>query len=178
MSDKTKRMPPAVIRRLTRYLTQVQDMRGDGLEWVSSQELAANLGLTSSTVRQDLSHLDFSGISKKGYQTEGLESVLAVTLGADMSWRVVVVGAGNLGRAIALHEEFSRRDFNICGVFDADSAKVGSKIGDIDVLGMDRLCETVSACDVDMGIIAVPAAAAQGVADRLVMAGVHGLHML
>ncbi len=106
-------MPPSVVQRLTRYLTQVQNRIKQGKEWISSSELAAELGLTSSTVRQDLSYLDFSGISKKGYEVAKLQKVLMWVLGADKEWKTVVIGAGNLGRAIALHGELTRRGFVI-----------------------------------------------------------------
>jgi len=168
-------IPPSVVKRLTRYLTEVQTLRADGLDWVSSQELAEALGLTSSTVRQDLSHVDFSGISRRGYETQGLESVLTAVLGADTSWKAVVVGAGNLGRALALHEDFSRRGFSICGVFDADARKVGARVGALTVQGMRELAATVSARNVQIGIIAVPNSGAQSVADLLIVAGVQGL---
>jgi len=133
------------------------------------------LGLTSSTVRQDLSHLDFSGTSKRGYETEGLFRVLVGVLGADKPWNMVVVGAGNLGRALALHEEFSRRGFHIRGIFDADPGKVGRKLGSLTVRRMDELPVLVPEWGVEMGIIAVPATAAQDVADRLIASGVRGL---
>ncbi len=114
----SKAIPPSVVRRLTKYLTQVQSLIAKGSEWVSSRDLADGLGLTSSTVRQDLSHLDFSGISKKGYEVCKLQKVLKGVLGADQEWKTVVIGAGNLGNAIALHGELLRRGFVICAIFD------------------------------------------------------------
>jgi len=153
----------------------LQTLCAQGIKWISSQEIADNLGLTSSTVRQDLSHLDFSGVSKRGYETCGLEKVLAEVLGADTKWKMVVVGAGNLGKALALHEEFSRRGFNIVAVFDADPKKIGKKVGNLTVLSQREIPAVVSSKKVDIGIIAVPASAAQGVADVLIMAGVKGL---
>ncbi len=81
---------------MTKYLAYVQGLNAGGVEWVSSSELADTLGLTSSTVRQDLSHVDFSGTSKKGYETQGLEAELVRVLGTDLTWRTIVVGAGNL----------------------------------------------------------------------------------
>ena len=87
---------------------------------MSSIELGEALGLTSSTVRQDLSHIDFSGISKRGYSTAGLHASIAQTLGADKEICMVVVGAGNMGRALVQHNEFGRQGFKNCGIFDAD----------------------------------------------------------
>jgi redox-sensing transcriptional repressor len=176
MPNHGKAMPPSVVRRLTRYYAQVQDLRAQDVEWVSSQELADTLGLTSSTVRQDLSHVDFSGISKRGYETVGLESVLSEVLGVDTVWKTVVVGAGRLGMALALFDEFPRSGFRICGVFDSDPEKVGCDFGDgLSVQGMDALAAFVKRRRIDIGIIAVPAVAAQEAANGLVIAGVRGL---
>jgi len=168
-------IPPAALGRLTRYLAHVQELMRQGAEWVSSATLARALGLTSSTVRQDLTHITFSGISKRGYRVKGLERALSEVLGADRSWEVVVVGAGNLGRALALHEDFTRRGIHICGIFDNDRAVVGQRVGGLTVGGMQTLRRTVRKHGAAMGIIAVPAAAAQEVADALVAAGVKGL---
>jgi len=173
---KTDRaIPPSVVRRLTRYLTHVQTLRGEGVEWVSSQELASTLGLTSSTVRQDLSYVDFSGISKRGYETAGLEEVLTAILGADQEWNLIVVGAGNLGRALALHEEFTRRGFHIRGIFDNDPKKIGRKVGNLTIRGMEDVPSAVAEEKIDIGVIAVPAGAAQAVSDALAAAGIKGL---
>jgi redox-sensing transcriptional repressor len=175
MNHREKGIPPSVITRLTRYLAHIQRLRSEGADWVSSQELGETLGLTSSTVRQDLSHLDFSGIAKRGYATDGLEKVLVSVLGADSRWKMVVVGAGNLGKALALHEEFARRGFEIVGIFDSDPRKIGRKVGKLAVQDVLALPSAVGAQGVDIGIIAVPAPAAQGVADLLIASGARGL---
>jgi redox-sensing transcriptional repressor len=160
---------------MTKYLAYAQSLTEQEVEWVSSAELADTLGLTSSTVRQDLSHLDFCGTSKRGYETTGLVCVLKDALGANVTWRMVVVGAGNLGRALAQHEDFERRDFHICGIFDNDERKIGTKVGRLKVQGMRELPQTVTRLKVEIGLIAVPAPAAQGVADLLIASRVKGL---
>jgi len=175
MGNDTKAIPGSVIKRLTAYLSQMQTMRASGVEWISSQELADKLGLTSSTVRQDLLHLDYSGVSKRGYETEGLSGAISTVLGVDKTWNVVVVGAGNLGVAFAMHQDFGRRGFNIRGILDCDSNKIGNKVGALTVKSMADLSVVVKRERIDMGIIAVPAGAAQEVADLLVDAGVSGL---
>jgi redox-sensing transcriptional repressor len=156
-------------------MTHAQRLRQAGVEWVSSTELAEALGLTSSTVRQDLSHIDFFGISKRGYSTAGLETSLAATLGADHEICCVVVGAGNLGRALAQHEEFSRQGFKICGIFDSHPGVIGKKVGKLMVQSMTELPGVVCGQDVDIGIVTVPHMAAQQVSDQLIVAGVRGL---
>jgi redox-sensing transcriptional repressor len=173
--QKDAAIPGPVVRRWPRYLTHLQWLRRSGVEWVSSSQLGEALGLTSSTVRQDLSHLDFHGVSKRGYSTAGLEATLAAAFGADQEIACVVVGAGNLGRALAQHEEFYRQGFKICGVFDNNPAATGKRVGKLVVQEMSELSGVVCGQDVDIGIVAVPYAAAQQVADQLIMAGVRGL---
>ena len=175
MSSLKKKISPSVVKRLPRYFSYVKGLHDNGVEWVSSSKLADELGLTSSTVRQDFSCFSFSGISKRGYEVSGLLGMLAEVIGANMIWRVVVVGAGNLGRALVQHDEFVRRGFNIVGIFDTDANKLGTKIGKLEVLPMDQLNDFVGQNEVSMGIIAVPDGAAQAVADQLVSAGVKGI---
>jgi redox-sensing transcriptional repressor len=164
-----------MVKRLPRYFSYVQALANNGVEWVSSIELAKQLGLTSSTVRQDFSCFSFSGVSKRGYEVTGLLRMLADILGANTVWKVVVVGAGNLGRALVLHEDFVRNGFNIASIFDSDPEKHGINIGSLKVLPMQDLAEVVKKENIDMGIIAVPDTAAQSVADLLVDAGVKGI---
>jgi len=169
------RIPVSVIRRLPRYLTQAQRLHQDGVEWVSSVSLAKELGLTSSTVRQDLSHIDFQGISKRGYSTGGLKTALAMTLGVDRDIGCVLVGAGNLGRALAMHEEFSRQGFKIGGVFDNHPSVVGKKVGRFIVKPVGELPSIIYDLRLEIGIISVPHDAAQQAADVLIQAGIQGL---
>lgn len=169
------KIPISVIRRLPKYLTIAKQLHSEGVEWVSSDALAEALGLTPSTIRQDISHIDFQGISKRGYSTAGLEMVLTHTLGADQESVCVVIGAGNLGRALATHEEFARQGFRICEVFDNHPSVVGKKVGRFVVLDVNELPVVVSKQKVGIGIVAVPHDAAQGVADQLVKAGIRGI---
>jgi redox-sensing transcriptional repressor len=168
-------IPPLAVKRMTEYLAHARELCRNNEEWVSSSGLAETLGLTSSTVRQDLSHVEFSGTSKRGYSTEGLVQVLTSALGVDQQWRSIVVGVGNLGRALAQHREFERQGFNICGVFDSDHDKVGTSVGELTVCSMTDLKAYVLAHEVKIGILAVPASAAQDVANQLVAAGIKGL---
>lgn len=168
-------MPQPVIRRLPKYLVHVQELREEGVEWASSQEIADALGLTSSTVRQDLSHMDMRGISKKGYETSQLEAVLRQILGADIMHHVVIIGAGHLGRALAEHGAFARRGFEICGLFDLDPKLIGNHYGNVQVMSMHALPEQAARVKIDIGIIAVPSQAAQEVAEQLVAVGVKAI---
>ncbi|MGA0333154.1 MAG: redox-sensing transcriptional repressor Rex [Kiritimatiellia bacterium] len=168
-------IPQPVIRRLPKYLVHVQELREEGVEWASSQDIADALGLTSSTVRQDLSHMDLRGISKKGYETSQLEAVLRQILGADIMHHVVIIGAGHLGRALAEHGAFARRGFDICGLFDRDEKLIGRFFGNTEVMSIDALADQAKKHKIDIGIIAVPSAAAQAVAEMLVDCGVKAI---
>ncbi|WFB35411.1 redox-sensing transcriptional repressor Rex [Kiritimatiellota bacterium B12222] len=173
--QSTDQIPHPVIRRLPKYLVHVQELREDGVEWASSQDIADALGLTSSTVRQDLSHMDLRGISKKGYETSQLEAVLRQVLGADIMHHVVIIGAGHLGRALAEHGAFARRGFDIGALFDQDESLIGKSYGAVQVMSMDELATQADKMQIDIGIIAVPSAAAQEVAEQLVAVGVKAI---
>jgi len=137
--------------------------------------LAEAFSLTSSTVRQDLSYLKISGRARCGYRITELERILGSVLGVDNGWKAVIIGAGNLGRALALHGAFGRQGFEICGIFDAEPRLFGKKCGQLTVQQMSDLPDMVRQGLVDIGIIAVPAAAAQTVAGQLAEAGVRGI---
>lgn len=169
------RIPATVVKRLPKYLSHAQKLWRRGVAWVSSGELAEALGLTSSTVRQDLSHIDFYGVSKRGYATAGLITALAEALGAHRELRALVVGAGNMGRALVLHEEFLRQGFRICAILDNNPEVIGDQVGALRVQPMETLADTVREQDVAIGIIAVPPSAAQEVADLMILAGIRGI---
>ncbi|MBN2302672.1 MAG: redox-sensing transcriptional repressor Rex [Lentisphaerae bacterium] len=174
-SGKDNSIPGAVVSRLTKYLTHAQVLRGEGVQWVSSSELGEELGLTSATVRKDLAHVSVGGITNRGYEVTVLCDALLSFLGVDVGWNAIVVGAGNLGKALALHGELFRHGFAICGVFDSDGRKVGMRVGGLTVRPMSELAATIHDERVDIGVIAVPAAAAQSVADLLIISGIRGL---
>ena len=168
-------VPIPVIRRLSHYLQHVRMQMEERREWVSSLELADALEVTSSTVRQDLSWLDISGTAKRGYRTSDLEHAIITLVGRDKPSQVAIVGAGNLGRALALHGEFSRQGFEICCVFDSDPDLIGTELGDLVIQPLVELPRCVRERKLEIAVIAVPARSAQAVADELVSAGVHGL---
>mgnify|MGYP001375795871 CR=1 FL=1 len=175
MSSDPRELPQPVIRRLPKYLARVHELLHAEVEWVSSQELAEALNLTSSTVRQDLSYLDLTGISKRGYETRSLEGALNKELGSNSHHHLVIIGAGYLGCALALHGSLAAHGFQTCGIFDIDPNIIGTRVGILKVQPTRNLQHVVQKFGVDIGIIAVPAAAAQEVADQLVAAGAKGL---
>jgi redox-sensing transcriptional repressor len=171
--DKT--LPAPVIRRLAKYRAYINEAKMVGRQWVSSIDLATDLRLTTATVRRDIFHLDFSGHTKRGYNTKKLERVISHTLGLNKQCNVIIVGAGNFGRALAMHGDFTRMGFKICGIFDANPAKKGKKIKGMVIRGMSSLSSVIKKYRVGIGIIAVPASAAQHVANQLIQAGIKGL---
>lgn len=174
-SENQPRLPGPVLRRFPRYLTHVRELKKVRQEWVSSREIAETLGLTTSTVRQDMSHLDLTGVSKRGYLVSRLEDVLGEVLGAKTEHRNVIIGAGLLGRALALHADFEEHGFKTVAIFDASPKIIGRKVGPLTVRAMGQLARVVRDEKVDIGVVAVPAVAAQLVADQLVAAGIQGI---
>ena len=173
--NKSNDIPIPVVRRLTKYVAHLQHLKADGKEWVSSRQLASAVDLTDVTVRRDFTHLDLSGKAQRGYEIEGLERVLLNVLGLDTGCNAVIVGAGNFGRALVLHEDFRKQGFTIRGLFDADPKLVGKKVGRLTVQSMAELADVVRQEKVDIGVLAVPASAARVVAFELVAAGVRGV---
>jgi redox-sensing transcriptional repressor len=139
-----------------------------GTSTVSSEALAAAAGVNSAKLRKDLSHLGSYGIRGVGYDVEYLVYQVSRALGLTQNWPVVIVGAGNLGRALANYGGFLTRGFRIEAVLDSDSARVGSNLGGVVVRNVSELEEIVTTHGVAIGVIAVPAGAAQAVCDRLV----------
>ncbi len=169
-------MPPyPVIKRLPRYLSHVVELKDQQVEWVSSGDLSRALGLTTSTVRQDLSHLALSGVSKRGYRRDQLEAVLRSELQTDRVHRVAIVGAGYLGTALALRGGLKNYGFDVCAIFDNNPEIIGTRVGPLTIRDMFSLTTVLQNLSVDMAILAVPPTAAQEVADLLVEAGVKGL---
>ena len=150
-------------------------LRDEGVAWSSSNVLAEALDLTTSTVRQDLSHLDLTGVSKRGYSTRKLEAVLRHELGSDHEHRMIIYGAGRLGRALLLHPRLRRHGFLPLGIFDPDEQQAGTRIGRYVVRPVGALRRIVRSRDVDVGVVAVPAEVAQEAANTLVDAGVRGI---
>jgi len=175
LDNRPHRIPTPVIRRLAKYMGHLRSLRDETQEWVSSRELARALGLTDATVRQDISYLDFSGREKFGYEVGGLRRVLGDVLGVHAGRRAVIVGAGNLGRALALHDDFATCGFDICGIFDVSSQLIGTNVGTMVVQDMAALPRIVGRHGVEIGILAVPAVAARTAALGLIAAGVKGI---
>jgi redox-sensing transcriptional repressor len=167
---------PFVVERLSRYYILLTMLGNKNGAWISSKELSVALGLTSSTVRQDISHLaEYNGISKRGYNRAELAGNLRRFLGTDKPCRAVIVGAGNFGKALLLHREFQGQGFEISAIFDVNPKVVKTRIDRFQVRDMEELRNYISENSIEIGIIAVPAGEAQKVADRLADSGVRGM---
>jgi len=165
-------IPDATVARLPIYLRALYSLGERGVSTVASDELARATGVNSAKLRKDLSHLGSYGIRGVGYDVEYLVYQVSRALGLTQNWPVVIVGAGNLGRALANYGGFLTRGFRIEAVLDSDSARVGSNLGGVVVRNVSELEEIVTTHGVAIGVIAVPAGAAQAVCDRLVAVGV------
>jgi redox-sensing transcriptional repressor len=165
-------IPEATVARLPVYLRALYTLAERGTGTVSSEELAAAAGVNSAKLRKDLSHLGSYGIRGVGYDVEYLVYQVSRALGLTQNWSVVIVGAGNLGRALANYGGFATRGFRISAILDSDPALVGHQIGAVTVRHVSELESVIASNSVAIGVIATPAVVAQAVCDRLVAVGV------
>lgn len=168
-------VPKAVVSRLSLYLRELQHLIRDGGETTSSSQLGRLLGFSDAQVRKDLAYFGHFGHPGIGYRCDELVSNIRRILGTDRDWPVALIGTGNLGRALLGYRGFTHQGFRIVAAFDTDHEKVGANIDGVGIFHLDDLPKLVAAHAIRLGMIAVPASAAQGVADRLVSAGVEGI---
>lgn len=167
-----RRIPEATVARLPVYLQILVDQAGAAVDNISSEGLAELAGVNAAKVRKDLSYLGSYGTRGVGYEVDYLVYQIRRELGLDHDWPVVIVGAGNLGQALAGYGGFNERGFPVAGIVDIDPDKVDVVVGGTRVRPLDELASIVAAKHISIGVIATPPAAAQDAADRLVTAGV------
>ncbi len=167
-----RRIPDATVARLPVYLQILVDQGESGVANISSEGLAELAGVNAAKVRKDLSYLGSYGTRGVGYDVDYLVYEIRRELGLDHDWPVVIVGAGNLGHALAGYGGFTDRGFSVAGVVDIDADKLDSVIGGVRVRSLDELAQIVASKQISIGVIATPPAAAQDAAERLVKAGV------
>jgi redox-sensing transcriptional repressor len=170
-----RRIPEATVARLPVYLRILSEQFESNVTNISSEELAEFAGLNAAKVRKDLSYLGSYGTRGVGYDVEFLVYQIRRELGLTHDWPVVIVGAGNLGQALAGYNGFGDRGFPVGAIVDVDEAKVGSVVGGVRVRHLDELAQVVQARNISIGVIATPGGAAQQAADALVAAGVTSL---
>jgi len=172
MSDRSRHIPEATVARLPVYLRSLAELVDEKITTVSSERLAEMAGVNAAKVRKDLSYLGSYGTRGVGYDVEYLLFQMSRELGLTHDWPVAIVGAGNLGSALANYGGFTQRGFPVATLIDADRSKVGQVIHGVEVRHIDDLPRLAKEFSISIGVIATPAAAAQEVADRLVAAGV------
>src|SRR3954468_5831422 len=165
-------IPEATVARLPVYLRVLGVLAESETLTVSSEALAAAAGVGSAKLRKDLSHLGSYGTRGVGYDVEYLVYQISRALGLTQHYRVVIVGVGNLGHALANYAGFGTRGFEIAALVDADPRRSGEHIGGLDIRPLDELEMVVKENEISIGVIATPAPAAQDVCDRLVACGV------
>jgi len=164
-----------VIRRLPKYYRYLEELIEKGITRISSQELSNITGFTASQIRQDLNNFGGFGQQGYGYNVEDLYRELGKILGLDHRFNSVIVGAGNLGQAIADYKGFEDAGFKVVSIFDRNPKVIGLQIRDIEIRDVELMADYIKENNVEIGIITVPKESAQEVADAYVKAGIKGI---
>jgi redox-sensing transcriptional repressor len=172
---EAKNIPDIVVARLPLYLRSIEQMLGEGQLLTSSKELGERLGISSAQIRKDLSQFGEFGKQGTGYSIEFLISQIRQILKVDRIWDVVVIGAGDIGSAVARYQGFQDRGFKVVMVFDNDPAKIGMRVNEFIVQDAANLEEVIKKAGIKIAMLAVPGPAAQAITDRLVTAGVEAI---
>jgi redox-sensing transcriptional repressor len=168
-------VPDIVVGRLPIYLRALIHLLEEGHQITASKELARRLGISSAQIRKDLSHFGEFGKQGMGYEIAYLRDQLRGILGVDREWNVALVGAGDLGHAIAHYGGFEGRGFRVACVFDNNPQKIGRHLGRFEICDMATLSQRVQELGIHIAIVAVPASAAQVVVDDLVRVGIKAI---
>ncbi|RJP53222.1 MAG: redox-sensing transcriptional repressor Rex [Anaerolineaceae bacterium] len=170
-----EKIPDIIIGRLPVYLRALQRMADHGIKTTSSQELGEHVGISAAQIRKDISQFGEFGKQGTGYSIAYLLDKLREILKVDRIWDVALIGAGDMGHALANYQGFTNRGFHIVAIFDNQPQKIGQKIGDFVVQDAEKIVESIKAANIKIAMLTVPATAAQSVADKLVQAGVRAI---
>jgi redox-sensing transcriptional repressor len=170
-----KRIADSTVRRLSMYLRYLEDLDTQGQETASSDELAHLCGTTPAQVRKDLSFFGSFGKRGLGYPVHELTAHLREILGLEREWKVVIIGAGKIGAALANYRGFRQRGFRIVGVYDNDPKKIGQPWGEAIVHDMADLVQDIRREEAPIAVLAIPSEDAQDVVDHLVGAGIRAI---
>jgi len=170
-----KRITQAVVARLSTYNRALDELDRENVEIISSEELGERTGYSAAQIRKDLSFFGEFGQVGKGYYVKELKEAVSQILGINRTWSVALIGAGNLGSALLAYPGFRERGFKIVAVFDNDLRKIGKKWEDVVLQDISEMQEKIKEEDIQIGIIAVPAEAAQQVANMLVLGGIRAI---
>ena len=174
MNGKCK-ISMAVIRRLPKYHRYLKDLLERDIKRISSKELSDIIGFTASQIRQDLNNFGGFGQQGYGYNVEELYYEIGKILGLDKNYNTIIVGAGNLGQALANYTNFDKVGFHVKALFDINPKLFGIKIRDIEIKDMDYIKEYIGDNDINIAILCTNRDSAQGVADRLVSSGIKAI---
>lgn len=172
---KHTKIPPTTVARLPLYLRCLRNVQSKNIDSISSSELAKLTGHNAAQLRKDLSYLGEFGTRGVGYDVDELIGQIGKWLGTTSVRQVVIVGAGHLGQALCNYKGFINKGFSVSGVYDADPAKIGKRVGNLEIRHIDELQPQNLADSIEIGIIATPADVAQATADTLVQAGVKSI---
>ena len=170
-----KEISQAVVARLPRYLRYLGELRDEGVERVSSQELSDIMQVTASQIRQELNTFGGFGQQGYGYNVGYLSDEIGKILGLNREHRLIIVGAGHLGQALVNYSNFERRGFLFRGLFDCDPKVCGKKIRDITVRPMEELADFVRENQIDIAVLTIPKTSAVEVAEQLAACGIKGI---
>ena len=172
---KDTKISNVVIKRLPRYRRYLKELQRKGISKISSNEFSRLIGYTASQIRQDLNNFGGFGQQGYGYNVDSLYNEISAILGLDQEYKMVIVGVGNLGQAIANYTYYYKAGFVVHGLFDVNPRLIGIKINDIEVMDYENLVKYVEDNNIDIGIICTTKDNAQEVADKLCFAGVKGI---
>ena len=172
---KVYKIPEATVMRLSVYSRYLYQLIDEGVETVSSGEIATGVGVSSAQVRKDLAYFGEFGTRGVGYKVDELYGQIMQILGLDRRWNVIIIGAGKLGSALALYQGFAHRGFKICAVLDIDKNCIGQRLGGIEVEPLEVLAERIEEHKISIGVVTVPAPVAQDVTEKLISAGVKAI---
>lgn len=173
MNDK--KISIAVIKRLPRYYRYLGDLLENDVVRISSKELSERMGVTASQIRQDLNNFGGFGQQGYGYNVEHLYNEIAKILGLETQYKIIIIGAGNLGQALANYTDFERRGFLVKGLFDVNPRLVGMTVRGIEIKDIDSIEEVVKAEQIDVAVLTIPKQNAVQIATNLVDWGVKGI---
>jgi redox-sensing transcriptional repressor len=170
-----EKIPDIIIARLPVYLRALQRMADKGLQTTSSQDLGERVGISAAQIRKDISQFGEFGKQGTGYSIPYLINKLREILKVDRMWDVIIIGAGDMGHALARYQGFADRGFHVVMVFDNDKNKIGHKIGDFIIEDTSHLVEKVKSAGIKIALLTIPATVAQEITERLVEAGVKAI---
>lgn len=173
MSEKNVSM--AVIRRLPKYYRYLEELMGRDVKRISSKELSDIIGFTASQIRQDLNNFGGFGQQGYGYNVEELHFEISKILGLTRKYNCIIIGAGNLGQALANYTNFNKAGYNVKALFDINPKLFGIKIRDIEIFDMDDIGSFIEENQIDIAMICTSKDSAQSIADKLIEAGIEAI---